>query len=179
MGKGTLSNTVDITEDQKIAGTANERDINSDYSSAFYDFLTGKQGNQIGGALSAGAKEQADAAFSPFGVAMDDYAALQSNQARRDIEQRLAGAGIMGTGSGASKAAISKAIASPYAAANVQMQQNYGNMYQNAYGNLLGNLGQMSQQALVAPQYQDQKTGWGTALDVGTQLGGAFLGGRR
>jgi len=135
------------------SGSADQRDINLQYSKDFYKFLTGGGQDQIGQSIAQNAQSQAQAAFSPYGVAMNEYAQQQSEQQRRLIEQRLAGSGILGTGSGAANAAISQAIASPYAQANVNLAQQYGQMYQGAYGNLLGNLSGMSQQQLVAPQF--------------------------
>jgi len=173
---GTTSRTNDVTDDTNYAGTANERDINLDYSRGFYNYLTGGGQDQIGQSLAANARSQAQEAFSPYGIAMQDYARQQSEDMRRQTEQRLAGSGVLGTGSGAANRAIAQAIASPYAQANVNLAQQYGQMYQGAYGNLQGNLAGMSQQQLVAPQFQDRRTPWGTALDIGTQLGGAALG---
>ena len=164
-----LSETKDITAGVDYSGSAATRDINSVYSNAYYQMLTGKN-PQLNNALQQRATEQANRAFSPFGQAMDVYAKQQSDQQRRAVEQRLSGSGILGTGSGAATSAISQAIAKPYAEANVAMQQQYGNLYQNAYQKQIDELSGMSQAALVAPQTMSQLTGKGEAVDLLTKF---------
>lgn len=172
---GATSKTVDLTAGQNLQGTANKRDLNYNNSNSFYNMLTGNDAAGVGTGLAGLATQQAQAAFSPYGQAATTAAGLQSERQRRAIEQRLAGSGILSSESGASKTAIAQAIAQPYAQANVDMTKQYGDMYQNMYSGLLGNLSAMSQQQVIAPQLQSQDTAWGTALKVGTSLGGALL----
>jgi len=185
---GKTSQTTDLTGGQNMQGTANSRDLNFGNANAFYNYLTGGQGEAPTGGTAAGqgsaisqglgaeAKRQADAAFSPFGQAMGEYAADQSRTQRRAVETRLAQGGALGAASGAAQGAIARAVASPYAAANAAMQQQYGNLYQGAHNNLSQGLAGASQQAIVAPQYQTQKTDFGNFLDLGLQLGSSFMG---
>lgn len=172
---GKPASVTDLTAGQNISGTADQRDMNLDYSKGFYNYLTGGGQDQIGQSLAQNAQAQAQAAFSPYGQAMDVYARQQSEDLRRQTEQRLAGSGILGTGSGAANRAIAQAIASPYAQANVNLAQQYGQMYQGAYGNLLGNLSGMSQQQIVAPQLQYNQSTGDKLLTAGTNLAGALI----
>lgn len=247
MGKTTK--TEDVTAGQNLAGTANERDINSNYSTSFYDFLSGgaysrQQGaeaqaqldalkasygnfinnkpqpiydangnlvnaneisdydtkmkaynegiNELGGRVNEMANlgktsqsliggigdftaNQTNQALSGWNAARQQQAGMDSETQRRQIEQRLSGSGILGSESGAAKMAIARAIADPYARANTDMQQAYAQMYQQNYGGLMGNLANMSQQAIVAPQYVTSDTGWGKILNMGTAFAGAKL----
>jgi hypothetical protein len=165
---------LDITAGVDYSGSAGTRDINSINSNAYYAMLTGKN-PQLSQQVQSRAEQQAMMAFSPFGQAMDTYAQQQSNQQRRAVEQRLSGSGILGTGSGAANAAISQAIARPYAEADVAMQKEYGNLYQNAYDKQLSELSSMSQQAIVAPQTMSQMTSKGQTMDFLANLFSALV----
>lgn len=149
--------------------------------------------------MLAGARNVADAATSPFGVAARDQAALASTNARRAIEQRLSTSGLGNYGSGAAMRAITQGATEPLVNAETQIAQMYGNALQGAYapmaqmgyqnllnrGSQYGTLGQslfggLAQQAApewTAPMY-NQSEGWGSQLlGAAAGLGGNLLGG--
>lgn len=73
------------------------------------------------------------AAMQPYGKSMQETAMLQSEAARRAMEQRLANGGMLGTDSGAGRTALMQAIIEPYARMNTELASKNADVFSSIY----------------------------------------------
>ena len=146
--------------------------------------------------IMADAGRYADASVMPYGQSLQTLAAQQSQQAVQNMSQKMSQGGVFGTDSGAARVALMQGAMQPYAAADAQLAakradaysayalpqqqmaaQNYygaGDRYAALGGNYFNALNGLSQQAYLAPQFQQQSSKGSNALS--SAASGALIG---